>query len=189
MSPQHPYRSYFTPFIIELGADLDPSWVKIPNYELPCPLPRSSSMVTGAVCSPGTVSKKMLRGKRETKDHEKQLVGGFSPTHLKNMSQIGSFPHKSGWKIPKMSFELPPPIDNNCFLLKTSNFPDQTWGNITPRLRPWNTSRLSWVYALENPEVQKMGYFGGSKSWFLTALGMLDRKSLILNHDFGVGLL
>ena len=41
------------------------------------------------------------------------LLGCFSPTHRKNMSQIGFiFPKVSGWKFQNpWSFELPPSID------------------------------------------------------------------------------
>ena len=35
-------------------------------------------------------------------EKHQNLVGGFSPTQLKNMSQIGSFPQGSGWKLKKI---------------------------------------------------------------------------------------
>ena len=87
------------------------------------------------------------------------LVGGFSPTHLKNMRsrQIGSFPRVSGWKFKKMfeTIKLPPTVVDHqrlklhnffcqwCFLLKTMDRGNMSsWVNFFALLSRWKFPNL-----------------------------------------------
>ena len=114
-----------------------------PNHELACHDNREAVRWSpGPSAHLALYQQKRLFGKRGTRDHERQLVGGFSPTHLKNMSQIGSFPQFFGMKIPKNVLWVATTYRQQLLSSKkTSNFPDQTWGNNHPQVWDPGTSR------------------------------------------------